>query len=76
MLIEKCGLWQLTGNVTSAHIHLPGEGIRGDDRTRQNGRKRQRVVERAEAEKGETKSEIERERGEHRGEETDAKRLK
>lgn len=76
MLIEKCGLWQLTGNVTSAHIYLPREGIRGDDRTRENGRKRQRAVERADAEKRETKSEIERERGEHGGEGTDAKRLK
>ncbi len=42
MLIEKCILQQLTCNVTLAHIYLPGEGIRENDRTRQNGRERNR----------------------------------
>lgn len=41
MLIEKCILQQLTRNLTLAHIYLPGEGIREDERTRQNGRKRE-----------------------------------
>lgn len=42
MLIEKCVLRQLTCNVTLAHIYLPGEGIREDDRMRQHGRKTHR----------------------------------
>lgn len=68
MLIEKCVLRQLTCNVTLAHIYLPGEGIREDDRMRQRRRREtQRVMERADVEKRETQSESERERGTSRG---------
>lgn len=51
MLIEKCVLRQLTCNVTLTHIYLPGEGIREDDRMRQNGRKTHREGGRADTEK-------------------------